>query len=65
MSSRNDYKYQKVAPDDGEIGSAEPVPARRKLSRLAKISILSAFLMLLVLSAWKGYVLSFGHVNNC
>ena len=58
MSFRNDYKYKKVAGDDGEIAYAEPVPARRKLSRFVKIAMLSVFLVLLVLTAWRGYVLS-------
>ena len=58
MSFCNDYKYKKVTHDEGEIEDAEPVSARRKLSQLAKIAIPTAFLMLLVLSAWRGYVLS-------
>lgn len=58
MSFRDDYKYQKVAHDDVETADAEPVLARRKIWKLVKVAIPSAFLMLLALSAWRGYVLS-------
>ena len=64
MPPRDNYKYKKVARDDGEIAEAEPVPARRKLSQVVAI-LLPMFLVLLVLSAWRGYVYHHGVIDNC